>query len=97
MFGNGYPLKWSDATTENPGVGDTEVWEIYNFTADAHPIHIHLIQFQVIDRQALDTDADGNAVATTVGAPRPRPLGPSRFGRGPWRRGEERWPSSSSM
>ncbi|MEB3323318.1 MAG: hypothetical protein VKI81_10895, partial [Synechococcaceae cyanobacterium] len=32
--GSGNPLKWSDPTTENPGVGDTEVWEIYNFTAD---------------------------------------------------------------
>ena len=46
---------WSDATTENVGAaGDTEVWEIYNFTADAHPIHIHLVQFQVVDRQLLE-------------------------------------------
>ena len=39
--------------TENPTVGDTEEWSIYNFTADAHPIHIHLVRFQVIDRQNI--------------------------------------------
>ncbi len=35
-------------------MGDTEVWELYNFTADAHPIHIHEVLFQVVDRQPLD-------------------------------------------
>jgi FtsP/CotA-like multicopper oxidase with cupredoxin domain len=61
-FGNPEALKWSDATTENPGVGDTEMWEIYNFTADAHPIHIHLIQFLVVDREGLETDEEGVAL-----------------------------------
>ncbi len=51
--GTGNPLLWSDAITENPVVNTTEVWEIYNFTADAHPIHIHLVQFQVVDRQIM--------------------------------------------
>jgi len=36
--------------TELPAVGDTEVWEILNITADAHPMHTHLTSFQVIDR-----------------------------------------------
>jgi FtsP/CotA-like multicopper oxidase with cupredoxin domain len=35
-------------------VGATEEWEIINTTADAHPIHIHLIQFQLINRQAFN-------------------------------------------
>jgi spore coat protein A len=39
--------------TENPTVGDVEDWEIYNFTADAHPIHLHLVRFGVISRQAI--------------------------------------------
>lgn len=39
--------------TENPKVGDTEDWEIYNFTADAHPIHLHLVRFEVIERRAI--------------------------------------------
>ena len=36
--------------TEIPQVGDTEIWEIINITADAHPMHTHLTSFQVIDR-----------------------------------------------
>ena len=60
--GNGVPLGWADPTTENAGVGATEIWEIYNFTADAHPIHIHLVQFQVVDRQELVLDDDGDTL-----------------------------------
>ena len=37
--------------TELPQVGATEIWEIINMTPDAHPIHIHLIQFQILNRQ----------------------------------------------
>jgi spore coat protein A len=44
-------------STENPQVGATEIWEIANLTEDAHPIHLHLIQFQVINRQTYDRDA----------------------------------------
>ncbi len=51
--GSGNPLLWSDGTTENPAVGSTETWEIHNFTADAHPIHIHLVQFQVVGREPV--------------------------------------------
>jgi FtsP/CotA-like multicopper oxidase with cupredoxin domain len=40
-----------DPITENPNVNSIEVWEMHNFTMDAHPIHIHLVQFQVVDRQ----------------------------------------------
>jgi len=40
--------------TELPQVGDTEIWEIINITADAHPMHTHLTSFQVIDRQLFD-------------------------------------------
>lgn len=43
--------------TELPRVGATEEWEIINLTEDAHPIHIHLIQFQYINRQAVDVDS----------------------------------------
>ena len=51
LAGRGDPLAWMDAITENPSVGATEVWEIHNFTADAHPIHIHEIQLEVIGRE----------------------------------------------
>ena len=54
--GTGHPLLWSDAITEKPVLGSTEVWEIHNFTADAHPIHLHLVAFQVVNRE----DAQGH-------------------------------------
>jgi FtsP/CotA-like multicopper oxidase with cupredoxin domain len=47
-------LRWEDPVTENPDVGDTELWELYNFTADAHPIHVHEVLFEVVNRQRLD-------------------------------------------
>jgi FtsP/CotA-like multicopper oxidase with cupredoxin domain len=45
------PLKWMDTITENPAQGATEVWEIHNFTEDAHPIHVHMVQFEVVERE----------------------------------------------
>ena len=51
--GTGNPLGWDDPITENPAHNATETWEIYNFTADAHPIHIHEVQFSVVNRQAI--------------------------------------------
>ncbi|HVP10364.1 MAG TPA: multicopper oxidase domain-containing protein, partial [Phycisphaerae bacterium] len=47
--------------SELPAEGTTEVWEIVNLTADAHPIHTHLTQFQLINREAFDTTAYGAA------------------------------------
>ena len=40
-------VAWHSPTTENPALGDTEIWEIYNATGDAHPVHLHLVNFQV--------------------------------------------------
>lgn len=47
-------MKWHEPVSENPSPGDIEVWSIYNFTADAHPMHIHEVFFQVVDRQRFD-------------------------------------------
>lgn len=44
-------------TTELPNVGTTEEWYFQNLTEDSHPIHIHLVQFQLEDRQAFDVEA----------------------------------------
>lgn len=55
--GNPHSKLWMDPVTENPNVGDTEVWEIYNLTADAHPMHVHEVAFEVVDRQALVLDS----------------------------------------
>jgi spore coat protein A, manganese oxidase len=48
------PLGWDDSITETPVEGDTEIWEIHNFTADAHPIHIHEVQFEVVNRESSE-------------------------------------------
>jgi FtsP/CotA-like multicopper oxidase with cupredoxin domain len=50
---------WMDPVTENPAIGDTEVWEIYNATADAHPMHIHELAFEVVNRQAIILEEEG--------------------------------------
>ncbi|MGA7272292.1 MAG: multicopper oxidase domain-containing protein, partial [Acidimicrobiia bacterium] len=47
-------LLWRDPITENPVPGSTEEWAFYNVTADAHPIHIHQVQFEVLGREAID-------------------------------------------
>jgi FtsP/CotA-like multicopper oxidase with cupredoxin domain len=65
---------WSDPVTENPNVGDTEVWELYNFTADAHPMHVHEVTFEVVNRQALALDPETEEPVQPVqlsGPPRP--------------------------
>jgi FtsP/CotA-like multicopper oxidase with cupredoxin domain len=54
--------KWTDPVTENPAVGATEVWEFYNTTADAHPMHVHEVTFQVVNREGLLLDGDGEVV-----------------------------------
>ena len=44
-------MAFTDPITENIQLNDTEVWEIYNATEDAHPIHLHLVKFQALSRQ----------------------------------------------
>jgi spore coat protein A len=46
---------WEEPVTENPKAGSIEIWRI-NTTGDAHPIHVHLVQFQILDRQPFDVD-----------------------------------------
>jgi spore coat protein A len=47
---------WDDPVTETPKAGTTEIWRIINTTGDAHPIHVHLVQFQILDRRPFDPD-----------------------------------------
>lgn len=49
--------------SELPNEGETEVWEIVNLTADAHPIHTHLTQFQIMNRQSFNTSKYAGAYA----------------------------------
>ena len=63
---------WGAPISENVFVGTTEEWIIVNPTADAHPIHLHLVQFQVLSRQPFDAiryRADWDAANPTVPVP----------------------------
>ena len=76
-------MTWSEKITETPMLGDTEMWEIYNFTADAHPIHLHLVRFQIVDRQLLtNLDEDGIAEAPAFPDEEEQPSNPE-----PWETG----------
>jgi Multicopper oxidase len=57
-------MTWSNPTTENIALNDVEEWEIFNLSADAHPIHPHLVAFDVIERRRIvfDSAADANGV-----------------------------------
>ncbi len=57
---DGKPVRyrWMDPVTENPAIGDTEIWEFYNTTGDAHPMHVHEVAFEVVNREGLAMDGD---------------------------------------
>ena len=46
--------RWHEPITEDPKAGSTEIWSFVNITGDVHPLHVHLVQFQVLNRQAFD-------------------------------------------
>lgn len=62
---------WGDPVTENPAVGATEIWEIYNATADAHPMHVHEAVFQVLNRQNIVIDEANQTVQVASSPPDP--------------------------
>ena len=53
-------IAWHSATTENPALGSTEEWVIWNVTGDAHPVHLHLVHFEVMEREEIVWD--GNTI-----------------------------------
>jgi spore coat protein A, manganese oxidase len=74
---DGFPIiglldnkNWDDPVTEDPKVGSTEIWNLINDTGDAHPKHIHLVQFQVLSRQPFDqTTYDNTGQLVFTGPP----------------------------
>ncbi|MGC1618715.1 MAG: multicopper oxidase [Candidatus Acidiferrum sp.] len=46
---------WHDPVTENPALDSTEIWSFVNPTDDSHPIHLHLVRFQILDRRKFET------------------------------------------
>ncbi|HET9608080.1 MAG TPA: multicopper oxidase [Acidimicrobiales bacterium] len=59
---------WAEPVTENPAVGATEVWEMYNASADAHPMHIHEVAFEVVNRQDILVAEDTGTVQVAPGS-----------------------------
>jgi FtsP/CotA-like multicopper oxidase with cupredoxin domain len=51
------PLPWTAPATEVVRLNDTEIWRVANTTDDAHPIHVHLVAFQIVDRIPFDVEA----------------------------------------
>ena len=54
--------KWMEPVTEDPALGATELWEFYNTTGDAHPMHVHEVVFEVVNREGLILDENGDVV-----------------------------------
>jgi FtsP/CotA-like multicopper oxidase with cupredoxin domain len=81
---HGMPIEkmWVEPVTEYPTVGDTEVWEFFNTTGDAHPMHVHEVAFEVVDRQALLLDDEDELVIPLTPDPDAPATGPE-----PWETG----------
>ncbi len=74
-----YPVlpKTRGATEQDVTAGSTEVWEIYNTTGDVHPMHFHLVNVQLINRQLFDVNAFPGSINFTgpIIPPEPNELG----------------------
>jgi spore coat protein A, manganese oxidase len=72
LLNNSY---WHDPVTENPALGTVEIWSLVNLTDDSHPIHLHLVRFQILDRRAFDifTYLNDNQLRYTAAAIPPEP------------------------
>ncbi len=67
--------------TENPKVGTVEDWVYINMTGDTHPMHTHLVTFQVVDRTPFDAEAYEAAYGGPNGVP--GGIDPTPFATGP--------------
>jgi spore coat protein A len=61
-------LDWRDIT-EYPRLGTTEIWRFINDSGVSHPMHMHLVMFQILDRDGFSKDAQGNIIPN--GNPQP--------------------------
>ncbi|MGE5458718.1 MAG: multicopper oxidase domain-containing protein [Methanococcaceae archaeon] len=66
MWGDAMPMQINNrpflgtVPTERPVLGTTEIWNFINLSADTHPMHMHLVNFQVLDRTPFDVEAYKN-------------------------------------
>jgi spore coat protein A len=64
--GKGY----DDPVTETVKLGAMETWRFLNTTDDAHPMHLHLVQFQILQRQGFNIPALLSGKLEFLGKPR---------------------------
>jgi len=64
---------WDMPTTEKPALGSIEIWRFVNLTPDPHPIHLHLVRFQILGRREFDVDAYRKSKALRFISPSIRP------------------------
>jgi len=76
-------LKWRDPVTELPVAGDTEIWRFINLTEDSHPVHLHLVMFQVLDRIPFDKEEYEEAQEDYLEGERATPPDPMDYATGP--------------
>jgi spore coat protein A, manganese oxidase len=76
-------LSWKAPITENPGLNATEIWEVYNLTPDAHPVHLHLVSFQVLNTQKFKAtyDPETGVVSKVSLLGQPKHPGPGQDGK----------------
>jgi FtsP/CotA-like multicopper oxidase with cupredoxin domain len=75
-------IAWHSPTTENPALGATEEWEIWNMTMDGHPVHLHLVHFEILGRQEIVWDSattEGDRVLDPAGITTPAPNGDGTY------------------
>ncbi len=48
--------RWADPVTEQVKLNSAEIWSLANLTQDTHPIHLHMVRFQILDRRAFSVD-----------------------------------------
>ena len=80
--------RWHEPVTEKPVLGSTEIWSLVNLTDDSHPIHLHLVRFQILDRRPFDAGAwmDSRTVRYTG------PAQPPAAGEAGWKDVVQAWP-----
>jgi spore coat protein A len=47
---------WSDPVSEQVKLNSVEIWSLANLTQDTHPIHLHMVRFQILDRTTFSVD-----------------------------------------
>ncbi len=62
---------YDDPVTERVTLGSTEKWRFINTTDDAHPMHLHLVQFKILERQGFNQATVGAGALELLGSPRP--------------------------